>query len=111
MSEQTDEIKAEHAEQEIPGTLPVLPLRDTVVYPDTMIPLTIGQERSIKLIDDVLGSNRLLVLVTSKDAENETPGPDLLHTIGTVGVAHKMVKLPDNTMRILVQGLKRVTLD
>ena len=80
MSEQTDEIKAESAEQEIPGTLPVLPLRDTVVYPDTMIPLTIGQERSIKLIDDVLASNRLLVLVTSKDAEIETPGPDAAAT-------------------------------
>ena len=94
--------------QEIPGNLPVLPLRDTVVFPDTMIPLTIGQERSIKLIDDVLAGDRLLALVTSRDAQMETPGPDLLHPVGTVGLAHKMIKLPDGTMRILVQGLQRV---
>ena len=99
------------AAQEIPGTLPVLPLRDTVVFPDTMIPLTIGQERSIKLIDDVLAGDRLLALVTSKDAEVEVPGPELLHPIGTVGLAHKMIKLPDGTMRILVQGLQRVHID
>ena len=88
--------------------LPVLPLRDTVVFPDTMIPLTIGQERTIKLIDDVLAGDRLLALVTSRDAEVETPGPDLLYPVGTVGLAHKMIKLPDGTMRILVQGLQRV---
>ena len=89
----------------------MLPLRDTVVFPDTMIPLTIGQERSIKLIDDVLAGDRLLALVTSKDAEVEVPGPDLLYPIGTVGLAHKMIKLPDGTMRILVQGLQRVHVD
>jgi ATP-dependent Lon protease len=108
MIQQLVETQVEAAPQSIPTTLPVLPLRDTVVFPDTMIPLTIGQERSIKLIDDVLASDRLLVLVTSKNTEIEAPGPDDLYEIGTVGVAHKMVKLPDNTMRILVQGLQRV---
>ena len=98
----------ENQAQEIPEILPVLPLRDTVVFPDTMIPLTIGQERSIKLIDDVLAGDRLLAMVASKDAEVETPGPDLLYPVGTVGLAHKMIKLPDGTMRILVQGLQRV---
>ncbi len=103
------EMQVEEAvAQEIPAVLPVLPLRDTVVFPDTMIPLTIGQERSIKLIDDVLAGDRLLAMVTSKDAEIETPGPDLLYPVGTVGLAHKMIKLPDGTMRILVQGLQRV---
>jgi ATP-dependent Lon protease len=96
------------ASQEIPGNLPVLPLRDNVVLPDTMIPLTIGQERSIKLIDDVLAGARLLALVASRDAETEAPGPELLYSVGTVGLAHKMIKLPDGTMRILVQGLQRV---
>ena len=110
MSEPQD-IQVENAAQEIPGTLPVLPLRDTVVFPDTMIPLTIGQERSIKLIDDVLAGDRLLALVASKDAEVEVPGPELLYPIGTVGLAHKMIKLPDGTMRILVQGLQRVHVD
>jgi ATP-dependent Lon protease len=96
---------------EIPEVLPVLPLRDTVVFPDTMIPLTIGQERSIKLIDDVLAGNRMLALVASKNAELETPGPEELYTMGTVGIAHKMIKLPDGTMRILVQGIARVRVD
>jgi ATP-dependent Lon protease len=105
------EIQVDAGAQEIPGTLPVLPLRDTVVFPDTMIPLTIGQERSIKLIDDVLAGDRLLALVTSRDAEVEVPGPDLLYPVGTVGLAHKMIKLPDGTMRILVQGLQRVRVD
>ena len=109
-NERPQDIQVDAA-QEIPGTLPVLPLRDTVVFPDTMIPLTIGQERSIKLIDDVLAGDRLLALVTSKDAEVEVPGPELLHPIGTVGLAHKMIKLPDGTMRILVQGLQRVHID
>jgi ATP-dependent Lon protease len=105
----TDEVEVKVPDQgELPGELPVLPLRDTVVFPDTMIPLTVGQERSIKLIDEVLAADRLLVLVASKDAEVEVPGPELLYQIGTVALAHKMVKLPDNTMRILVQGLQRV---
>ncbi len=112
MSSEQMEVQAENAPaQEIPGTLPVLPLRDTVVFPDTMIPLTIGQERSIKLIDDVLANDRLLVLVASKNAEVEAPGPTDLYPVGTVAMAHKMVKLPDNTMRILVQGLRRVRVD
>ena len=108
MSDPEEAQIQEAAAQEIPAVLPVLPLRDTVVFPDTMIPLTIGQERSIKLIDDVLAGDRLLAMVTSRDAEIETPGPDLLYPVGTVGLAHKMIKLPDGTMRILVQGLQRV---
>ena len=108
MSDPAEAQIEEAAAQEIPAVLPVLPLRDTVVFPDTMIPLTIGQERSIKLIDDVLAGDRLLAMVTSRDAEIETPGPDLLYPVGTVGLAHKMIKLPDGTMRILVQGLQRV---
>src|SRR5512139_2932937 len=108
MSDPNDVQVEEVVAQEIPEILPVLPLRDTVVFPDTMIPLTIGQERSIKLIDDVLAGDRLLAMVTSKDAEIETQGPDLLYPVGTVGLAHKMIKLPDGTMRILVQGLQRV---
>jgi ATP-dependent Lon protease len=108
MSSEEVGVQMEESHPEIPSVLPVLPLRDTVVFPDTMIPLTIGQERSIKLIDEVLASDRLLTLVASKNPELETPGPDDLYEIGTVALAHKMVKLPDNTMRILVQGARRV---
>ena len=107
VSDEAEETPTDPDKQEIPGSLPVLPLRDTVVFPDTMIPLTIGQERSVKLIDDVLAHNRLLMMVTSKKADLEAPAPTDLFEIGTVGLAHKMVKLPDGTMRILVQGLQR----
>ncbi len=94
----------------LPDALPVLPLRDSVAFPDTVMPLAVGQERSIKLVDDVLGGNRMLVMVASKDAENEEPGPDDLYRVGVVGVVARMLKVPDGTVRILVQCAQRVEL-
>lgn len=96
---------------EIPKALPVLPLKDTVVYPDIMVPLTIGQERSIKLMDDIMAGNRMVAFVASKNEEAELPMPPDLYDVGTVGLAHKMIKLPDGTMRVLVQGTRRVRVD
>jgi ATP-dependent Lon protease len=96
---------------EIPAELPVLPLKETVVFPDSMTPLAIGQERSIALVDDVVGGERLLALVTVRDAEVEAPGWDDLYEIGTAAVVHKMIRVPDGTLRILVQGLRRVRLE
>src|SRR5947208_1435138 len=96
---------------EIPAELPVLPLKETVVFPDSMTPLGIGQERSIALVDDVVGGERLLALVTVRDADVETPGWDDLYSIGTVAVVHKMIRVPDGTLRILVQGLRRIQLE
>ncbi len=94
----------------LPDALPVLPLRETVTFPDTMTPLAVGQERSIKLVNDVLGANRMLVMVASRDPENEEPGPEDLHDVGVVGVVARMMKIPDGTLRILVQGTQRVEL-
>jgi ATP-dependent Lon protease len=94
----------------LPATLPVLPLKDTVAFPDTLTPLAVGQERSIQLIDDVLGTNRMLAMVTARDPENEVPGPDDLYRVGVVGAVARMVKIPDGTLRILVQGMQRVKL-
>jgi ATP-dependent Lon protease len=96
---------------EIPAELPVLPLKETVVFPDSMTPLAIGQERSIRLVDDVVGGERLLALVTVRDADVETPGWDDLYEIGTAAVVHKMIRVPDGTLRILVQGLSRLRLE
>ena len=95
----------------LPATLPVLPLRDTVTFPDTLTPLAVGQERSIRLINDVLSGDRMLAMVTSRDPDDESPGPDKLHTVGVVGVVARMLKVPDGTLRILVQGAQRVELD
>jgi ATP-dependent Lon protease len=98
------------AEVALPATLPVLALKDTVVFPQSMMPLAIGQERSIRLIDDVVAGDRLLALVTAVDASVDTPGWSDLHAIGTVGIVHKMLKVPDGTLRILVGGLERIRL-
>ena len=90
--------------------LPVLPLKDTVVFPEAVTPLAVGQERSIKLIDDVVAAERTLALVTVKNPEADPPGFDDLHEIGTLAVVHKLIKVPDGTLRILVQGTERVRL-
>ncbi|HEY4236738.1 MAG TPA: endopeptidase La [Gaiellaceae bacterium] len=97
--------------EEIPPELPVLPLKETVVFPDSMTPLAIGQERSIRLVDDVVGGERLLALVTVRDADVEAPDWDDLYEIGTAAVVHKMIRVPDGTLRILVQGLHRIQLE
>ena len=94
--------------QPLPAALPVLPLREIVAYPDTLTPLAIGQDRSKKLIDDVLSGERTLVLVASRDAELEEPGPEELFDVGVVGVVARMLKVPDGTMRVLVQATERV---
>jgi ATP-dependent Lon protease len=103
------EVAGEAAE--VPERLPVLPLKETVVFPDSMTPLAIGQERSIALIDDVVGGGRMLALLTVRDADVERPGWDDVYTVGTAAVVHKMIRIPDGTLRILVQGVARIRLD
>ncbi|HEY7455329.1 MAG TPA: endopeptidase La [Thermoleophilaceae bacterium] len=100
----------EIVETELPEALPVLPLRDSVAFPEMMMPLAVGQERSIKLVDEVLGGNRMLVMVASKDPEAEEPGPEQLYGVGVVGVVARMMKVPDGSVRILVQCGQRVEL-
>src|SRR5437763_8643441 len=95
----------------LPKVLPVLPLKDSVPFPDTLTPLAVGQERSIRLVNEALGGNRMLVMVASKNPEIETPGPDELYRVGVAGVVARMLKVPDGTLRILVQGGQRVVLE
>jgi ATP-dependent Lon protease len=95
----------------LPATLPVLPLKESVAFPDTLTPLAVGQERSVRLIDEVLAGGRTLVLVASKDPEIEQPGPDDLYEIGVLGVVARMLKIPDGTMRVLVQATERVRIE
>ncbi len=94
--------------QEIPEILPILPLRETVVFPETVTPLAVGQERSVKLVDEVLHQDKMLGLATIRDKEVETAGPDDIYDVGTAAVIHKMLKVPDGSLRILVQGIKRI---
>jgi len=103
-----DAEDAIRAQEPLPDAIPILPLRETVTYPDALTPLAVGQERSIKLVDDVLGANRMLAMVASRDPSEEEPGPDQLYDVGVVGVVARMMKVPDGTIRILVQGTNRV---
>src|SRR3989441_12848865 len=113
MSDALTETVVEEPQDELtfPATLPVLPLTDTVVFPESVTPLAIGQERSIKLVEDVVSGDRVLALVTVKSPEAEQPGWEDLYEIGTAAVVHKMIKVPDGTLRILVQGVQRIKLD
>ena len=98
-------------ELELPDELPVLPLKETVVFPQSMTPLAIGQERSVKLVEDAVDGERLVALVTVKNPEVEQPGWDDLHEVGTAAVIHKLIRVPDGTLRILVQGVRRIKLE
>jgi ATP-dependent Lon protease len=92
----------------LPEVVPILPLRGVVVYPQTAVPLTIGQPRSIKLIDEIsLTTDKLVGLVAARDPELEEPGASDLYSVGTLATVHKMFRAPDNTIRLLVQGLVR----
>ena len=97
-------------EVEIPHVLPVLPLRETVVFPESMTPLAVGQERSIRLVDDAVAGDRMIALIASKSSETEEPGFDEIYEVGTAAVIHKMIRVPDGTLRVLVQGLRRIRL-
>ena len=92
----------------IPDVLPVLPLKETVIYPFAVQPLGVGQERSIRLLDDVMHGKRLVVLVAQKSADTEHAGPEDIFRIGTVSRIARMIRMPEGTIQIIVQGLERV---
>jgi ATP-dependent Lon protease len=94
-------------EVEIPDNLPVLPVRDLVVFPYMILPLFVGREMSIKAIEYSLSANRMVLLVTQKDLNIENPTPDDLFSVGTVAIIMRTLKLPDGRVKILVQGLTK----
>ncbi len=106
-----EEAVRERIGEPLPAVLPVLPLREVVAYPDTLTPLAVGRERSKNLIDEVLSGERLLVLVASRDPEVEDPSPDQLYAVGVAGVVARMLKVPDGTIRVLVQATERVRIN
>ena len=95
----------------IPDILPVLPLKDVVVFPFIILPLSVSREKSILAVDAALAEQRIIMLIAQKDASNETPHPDDLYTVGTVVAIMRMLKLPDGRIRLLVQGLTRARVD
>ncbi|MBS1238668.1 MAG: lon, partial [Deltaproteobacteria bacterium] len=94
-------------EAQIPGNIPVLPVRDIVVFPYMIIPLFVGREISIKAIEHALSSSRMILLLTQKDLSIENPVSSDLFNIGTVGMIIRMLKLPDGRVKVLVQGLSK----
>ena len=95
---------------DVPDVLPILPLRGVVVFPQTAVPLTVGQPRSVRLVDDILSGDKLMGLVASRKPELDEPGPEDLYNIGTVATVHRLLRAPDGTIRLLVQGLYRFRL-
>jgi ATP-dependent Lon protease len=96
---------------QIPAELPVLPLRDTVLFPNSFMPLAVAREASVRLVEDANGAGRLIGVFTQREAAMEEPLQEDLYSVGTVTHIHKMFKLPDGSLRLIVQGVERVTLD
>src|SRR5437870_5827706 len=95
----------------IPDVLPVLPLKDLVIFPFIIVPLSVSREKSINAVDQALAENRVIMLTAQKDFQNEDPGEDDLYRVGTVAIIMRMLKLPDGRIRILVQGISRARID
>jgi len=95
----------EEREIEIPTSLPILPIRDVVIFPYMILPLFVGRDLSIRALERAVGDNKLILLVTQKDVNIETPSPDDLYRVGTVGSILRMLKLPDGRFKVLVQGI------
>ena len=101
------ENKQENEELNIPDILPLLPVRDVVVYPYMILPLFVGREISINAVDHALSKDRLIFLATQKDVGEEDPAPEMIYDVGTVAMIMRMLKLPDGRVKILVQGLTK----
>src|SRR6185437_2891397 len=112
-TEFTEAIDTTASDQQlqIPSDLPVLPLRDIVIYPFMIVPLFVSREKSIRAVDEALGENRMILLASQKDLDKEEPTADDLYSVGTAAVIMRMLKLPDGRIRILVQGLARAEVE
>ena len=98
-------------EDAVGEVMPILPLKETVVFPDSMTPLAIGQERSIQLVDEAVSNDSTIALVATRTDDEEARSADDIYEVGTAALIHKMIRVPDGTLRILVQGVRRVRLD
>ncbi|MBI2222758.1 MAG: endopeptidase La [Acidobacteria bacterium] len=92
----------------VPDELPVLPLRDTVLFPQSFMPLAVARESSVRLIEEATGTGKLIAVFTQREAAVEEPDQDDLYLVGTLTHIHKMFKLPDGSLRLIVQGLARI---
>ncbi|MCF5934927.1 LON peptidase substrate-binding domain-containing protein, partial [Xanthomonas perforans] len=91
--------------------LPVLPLRDVVVFPHMVIPLFVGRDKSMRALEKAMEADKRILLVAQKSAETDDPAAGDLYTVGTLAQVLQLLKLPDGTIKVLVEGLSRVTVD
>ncbi len=89
------------------SSFPVLPLRDIVVFPHMIVPLFVGRDKSVRALEDVMKDDKQILLVTQKNAADDDPSPDDIYTVGTVGTVLQLLKLPDGTVKVLVEGIQR----
>ncbi len=106
--QETEDAQSQFEGPRVPSELPILPLRNTVVFPNTILPLVVQRPRSVRLVDDVVVADRLVALVGMPDPEIEDPRPGDVFTTGTMAMIHRLVRAPDDTLHIIVQGLERV---
>src|SRR6185436_9113249 len=116
MSDQNEDLRPDEASigdrpPAIPSELPILPLRDTVLFPNSFMPLAVARESSVRLIDDAIANGKLIAVFTQRDAAIEEPTQEDLYTVGTATHIHKMFKLPAGSLRLIVQGLTRLKMD
>jgi ATP-dependent Lon protease len=100
-------VEQPQVERKVPNHLPLLPVRDVVVYPFMILPLFVGRDKSIRAVDEALARERLILLVAQRDAEAEEPGSEDLYDVGTVAMIMRMLKMPDGRVKVLVQGVSR----
>ena len=107
----SDEDEDKISKEDAPDILPILPLRNTVLFPGVIIPITIGRDRSVKLIKDAESGNKMIGVVAQKDFDIELPEIDDLHEVGTIASILKMLKMPDGNITVVIQGRKRFKID
>jgi len=97
-------------ELEAGDLLPVLPLRDIVVFPHMIVPLFVGREKSVRALENVMDNDKQILLVTQKKAGDDDPQPEDIFNVGTVGTVLQLLKLPDGTVKVLVEGTRRASI-
>ena len=90
---------------------PVLPLRDIVVFPHMIVPLFVGRDKSVRALEDVMKDDKQILLVAQKNASEDDPGKDDIYQIGTISTVLQLLKLPDGTVKVLVEGIQRAHID
>ena len=107
----TPEDEEEMNNEELPSSLPILPLRNTVLFPGVVIPISAGRDKSIKLINDANAGNKIIGVVAQKNEEDEDPTKNDIYTVGTVAQILRVLKMPDGNITVILQGKKRFAID